>query len=298
MEFKRNLKIDYREHSLLFERAMKKFQIKKILYRNLFKGKGLEFEGYRFFDSEDDFDMIDWKATLRAGQKMVRQYKEERDINVYFLVDCSAGMLFGSGKKLKAEYIGEIVCVLANLIIGSGDRAGLVMYSDKDIKFLNPSNSKNQLQVIHKFLSDIKNYGGDFNIEKSLEFISRFAKGHSNNIVLISDFIHLKKGFEKNLFIVSSHADFFTIMVRDNMDDLLPKERYRFVIQDPSSEKQMIIDSRIAYSRFKEQSMKQKERVKDLFKKNNISLLELNSAEEFALPLSSFMKERASELRV
>lgn len=298
MENEKKLKIDYREQSILFEKAMKRFQVKKILYRTLFKGKGLEFEGYRFFDSEDDFNLIDWKSTLRSGQKMVKQYKEERDVNVYFLVDCSKSMLFGSGDELKAEYVGKVVCVLANLVLNSGDRAGLIMYSDKEVKVLKPSNNKNQVLVIHKFLSEIGNYEGDFDIEKALDFSSRFIKGPSNNLVLISDFIHVKKGFEKKLPLVLLHTDFFAVMVRDKLDEVLPKEKYTIAVQDPHSGKQMVINSRVAHSRFREYALMQKEKIKSLFKGARTELLELKTEENFALPLSFFMKERAQELRI
>jgi len=298
MENEKKLRIDYLEPSRLFEKAMKKFQVKRILYRTLFRGKGLEFEGYRYFDSEDDYEAIDWKATLRAGEKMVRQYKEERDVSVYFLVDCSKGMLFGSGVKLKAEYIGEIVCVLARLVLSSGDKAGLIMYSDRDVRVLKPSNSKNQLFVIHKYLTGIENYQGNFKVEKALEFVFRFIKGPSNNVVLLSDFIHMKKGFEKNLSLIKSKADSIAIMVRDRLDEELPNENYKLILQDPYSNRQMIIDSKIARAKFKEQSLKQKEKIKNIFKEKGIDLLELRNLEKFVLPLSSFMKRRAQELRV
>lgn len=297
MENEGKLNIDYLKASLSFQRAMKKFQVKKVLYKTLFRGKGLEFEGYRAFDSDDDYNSIDWKASLRTGEKMVKQYKEERDVSVYFLVDCSKGMLFGSASELKAEYAGKLVCVLAHLVLNSGDKAGLIMYSDKEMRVLSPSGSKNQLSVIHKYLSDINNYGGNFEIERALEFSFRFLKGGSNNVVLVSDFIHLKKGFDRNLALVSSKADFFSIMVRDELDDNLPNENYRFVVQDPHSNKQMIVDTKMAALRYREKALIQKKKIKEIFFKQNIDLLELKNTEDFSLSLSDFMKRRAREIR-
>ncbi len=87
-------------------------------------------------------------------------------------------------------------------------------------------------------------------------------------------------------------------MVRDKLDDELPKENYTFILQDPHSNKQMMVNSPIARARFKEQSSRQKEKIKSLFKEKGTDLLELNSSEDFALSLSSFMKKRAMELRV
>lgn len=298
MKLNNSLEINYRPDFVLFERAIKKFQIKKILYRSLFRGKGLEFDGYRFFDQEDDYNSIDWKATLRAGQKIVRKYKEERDVSVYFLVDCSNSMLFGSQKELKAEYAGKVICVLTNLILGSGDRAGLIMYSDKEVKVLSASNKKNQLSLVHKYLSDLSNYGGSFSLENSLRFVKSIIKGPSNNVILISDLIHLKKGFEKSLAILNSSADFFTIMVRDNLDENLPPGSFRLLLKDPSSNKKIEINSKVAGPTFRRFSLNQKERVKKLFKEKGVDLLELNNSKSFILPLSNFIKKRAGETRI
>ena len=73
-------------------------------YRSVFKGKGLEFSGYRQYSLEDDASLIDWKASARTDQILIKEYVEERNVDVFFLVDCSSSMLFGSSNKLKAEY--------------------------------------------------------------------------------------------------------------------------------------------------------------------------------------------------
>ncbi len=298
MEIQKKLVIDYRAASLLFEKAMKKFQVKKIVYKTLFRGKGLEFDGYRNFDPEEDVSSIDWKATLRSGQKMSRQYKEERDLNVYFLVDCSKGMLFGSGKKLKAEYIGELVCVLSHLVLVSGDNVGLIMYSDKAVKLVRPSNSKSQISIIHKFLSDINNYSSVFELGGALEFSSRFMGGISNNLIILSDFIHIKKGFDRGLKLSSSRTDLFAIMVRDFLDEELPEDSYNLVVEDPATSKRLTINTEFARRRYNLNANLQKQKVKKLFSDSGIDLLELRNSQEFALPLSTFMKRRAEELRI
>lgn len=297
MEVEKNLKIDYLNAFSSFQRAMKKFQTKRVEYKSLFRGRGLEFEGYRGFDEDDDYSSIDWKATFRTGDKMVRQYIEERDVNVYFLVDASSGMLFGSGDELKAEFVGKIVCVLANLILTSGDKVGLIMYSDKEKKSIKVSGSKNQLFVMHKTLSDTDSYGGSFELDKALEYTSKVIKGTSNIVVLISDLIHIKKNFDKGLRFLSSKADFFSIMVRDELDENLPRENYRLVVQDPYSNKQLVVDTKLAAYRYRENALAQKKKIREIFKGSKVDMIELKNGEDFSLSLSEFMKRRASEVR-
>ena len=102
-------------------------------YKSVFKGKGLEFSGYRGYTLEDDSNLIDWKASARTNEILIKEYSEERDVDVFFLVDCSPRMLFGSTEKLKAEYVIELTASLSHAILEAGDSAGLALYSD-DVK--------------------------------------------------------------------------------------------------------------------------------------------------------------------
>ncbi len=63
---------------------------------------------------------------------------------------------------MKAEYAAEFVASLSHLVLGSGDKIGLVMFSDKVVKFLRPARTKNQFALFSKFLGDSSLYGGGF----------------------------------------------------------------------------------------------------------------------------------------
>ncbi|MDP2947030.1 MAG: DUF58 domain-containing protein, partial [Nanoarchaeota archaeon] len=143
-----------------FESAIRKFPIKKVLYKTIFRGKGLEFDSYKSVSPDDDASTIDWKATLRSNELLAKKYIEERDMNFYFIVDVGSSMLFGSGDKLKAEYAAEIISALSHLVIGTRDKAGLILFSDKVVGVLPPLNSKNQFFLLTRMLSDSDLYGG------------------------------------------------------------------------------------------------------------------------------------------
>ena len=64
-------------------------------YKSVFKGKGSEFDGYRDYSLDDDASLIDWKASVRGNKLFVKQFVEERNINIFFLVDVSESMVLG-----------------------------------------------------------------------------------------------------------------------------------------------------------------------------------------------------------
>jgi uncharacterized protein (DUF58 family) len=281
-----------------FENAMHKFPVKKVLYRSAFLGKGLEFDSYRVFADGDDADLIDWKASLRANAMMARKYIEERDLNVYFLVDVSNSMLFGSGDKLKAEYAAEFVISLSHLIVGAGDRIGLVMFNDDVVKMLHASSNKNQFALFAKFLSDSSLYGGGFDLDKAIDHVLRRISSAYTVFILVSDFIKTRKSSSMSFRLIGSKFEALAVMVRDKFDENLPKTGQQFSIQDPYSGRQMILDPAIAAEMYRKNVVRQKGAVKEMLKRSRIDLLELPTEKGFTIPVSGFLKGRALGGRV
>ena len=276
-----------------FEGALHRFPVKKILYNAMFQGKGLEFDSYRDFSPSDDAGLIDWKATLRANNLLAKSYIEERDLNIYFLVDVSNSMLFGSGDKLKAEYAAEFVVALSHLIVNSGDKIGLVMFDEGVVKILHPSNSKNQFALFAKSLSDPNLYGGGFDLNKAVDYVLKRVKASYTVFILVSDFIKTRKDSEKTLRLMGARYETIAVMVRDPMDERLPEMSYQFAVQDPYSGKQMVLDPAIAAERYRKNVIRQKGMMKEIFRKSQIDFLELMTEKSFAMPTASFLKARA-----
>jgi uncharacterized protein (DUF58 family) len=86
------------------------------------KGSGVEFADHRDYVEGDDFRSVDWNVYQRFGKLLVRLYEEEEDLSIYFLIDCSASMAFGNGKKF--DQARRIVAALAYVGLASAARAG------------------------------------------------------------------------------------------------------------------------------------------------------------------------------
>ena len=96
--FKADLSPSHSKHNLSAHKSV----LNKLLVGNLesdFKNRGFEFEDYREYTQNDDAERIDWKATLRANQLLVRQTTEEKSVNVLFMIDVSNSMLFRSEER-------------------------------------------------------------------------------------------------------------------------------------------------------------------------------------------------------
>jgi len=290
----RKFLIDYAESLSQFEKLVKQFHIKKIFYKNI--SKGLEFDSYKNYGPDDDARDIDWKASVRANELLMKQYVEERDMNIYFVVDVSNTMMFGSDRKLKTEYAAEIILTLSHLMLEINDNVSLIMFSDRDIKFLGPSKGKMQFAAFLSNLYNMKNYGGSFDFNKMIHSVMLKVKSPFSVIIFLSDFIHVHSECEKDLRLLSSKFETIAIMVHDNLDEDLDKLPQQMIIQHPFLQKQMIIDPEVTAEKYKEYALMQKKFVRNLFLKSHIDFIEFHTDKSFVIPLVSFLKSRVSKV--
>lgn len=65
------------------------------------RGTGIDFDDYRIFQTGDDQRHIDWRASARSKQTVVRTYFQDLTQPNYLLIDRSSSMRFGLKKRLK-----------------------------------------------------------------------------------------------------------------------------------------------------------------------------------------------------
>ena len=280
-----------------FEKLAKKFLIKRLMYKIIFRGKGLEFESYREYAPEDEAYNIDWKASARSNKLLVKQYIEERDLKIVFVIDISENMVFGSTEKLKCEYAAELSAALANLIIESDDGIGFVFFNDKVVKSVMPKKGKKQLRLFIESLSDPEVYEGISDPKKALDSLLDSLGSSINAIILISDFIKVKKDISKTLSLLSSRFETIAIMIKDPLDKTLPNVKGEVVIQDPLTKEQIIIDPNVARKEYEKNAKEQEEMTKKMLTDYGIDLLELTTNKPFTPYLAEFLKERLQKRR-
>ncbi len=255
------------------------------------KGKGLDFEGYRAYQPDDDAQYIDWKASLRAQELLVKVFTEERNVNVLLVLDTSASMCFSSVDKLKCEYAAEVVANIAFSVIQVGDSAGLLIFND-DIKFLlEPNQGKKQFYKIIKALSNPNYYDGGFNFKKVMDYLNSSYK-KKGVIIFVSDFIGLPEGWYKDISRLALKNDIIFIMIRDPRDDEIPESLSDVLVVDPYSDEQVIFNCKEIKKDFELVAKEIKENIKMNIKKVGGKVLELRTDEPFDKKLIAFFSKK------
>ena len=72
-------------------------------YHSAFKGRGMAFSEVREYQYGDDVRDIDWNVTARFHRPYVKVFEEERELQMFLIVDRSASMFTGSKGRVKYE---------------------------------------------------------------------------------------------------------------------------------------------------------------------------------------------------
>ncbi len=277
----------------LFQSVMRSFELKRKLYRTIVRGRGLEFNGFREYTPQDDAKQIDWKASKRANQLLVREYIEEENLKIVLIIDVGDNMVFGSTEKLKCEYAAEVVAALSNLILTSRDRVGYMFFSDRVKEYVTPSRGDKHFWGFMNTLTDASLYGGVSNIEKALEFAMKYVDHSVSSIVIISDFIKLSQKAKDDLAIISKKYETMAIMIKDPLDKTLPDIPGEVIIEDTASKQRILINPQIAKKSYERYTLEQEKEVKKTFRERGIDLIELTTDKPFVADLAIFLKERS-----
>lgn len=242
-------------------------------FRSGFRGKGMEFDDIREYYHGDDVRNIDWNVTARHNKAFVKLFCEEREINVFLLIDMSGSNSFGRKKEL----IAEVAATLAFSACKNNDRVGVVFFTDKIEKFIPSDNSrKHVLSIIEKIINFTPTSDGT-NIANVLQYFNRIC-GKKSVVFLISDF--LDTGYTKDLKITLNHHDLVLVRVIDKAEEMLPGGAV-FTFQDLESGETVVLDN-----------------TKDDFKlENHINLpksrlINIYTDEDYVKPLQKFFKRR------
>ncbi len=204
-------------------------------YRSGFRGKGMEFESIRQYYHGDDVRNIDWNVTARHNKAFVKQFCEERELNIFLLIDMSHSNNFGNKKAL----IAELGATLAFSATQNNDRVGVIFFTDRVEKFIPSKNGKKHvLAIIENILNFQPEYRGT-DLSSALQYFNRIEKKKSV-VFLISDF--LDEGYKKELKIISGKHDLVLIRVVDRTEETIPAGAI-FAFEDLESGETITLDN-------------------------------------------------------
>ena len=190
-------------------------------FRSLYRGQGIEFAGVRDYIRGDDIRSIDWNVTARMGRPYVKLFEEDRELQVFIILDTSLSMQAGQSSELK---ISKAVETAALLTIASELNACPVgaLFFDGQINFSCEPKS-GRVQTLHLLTAlgkakASKTVGSI--LENAITGVSRILKKRSL-VFIISDF--RASNWEKALIPLAQKNDVIALRLIEACEDELPE---------------------------------------------------------------------------
>ena len=259
-------------------------------YHSVFKGQGIEFDEVREYIAGDDIRAIDWNVTARMGHPFIKRFCEERELTIIFLVDISGSQCFGSGARTKAEVAAEITCLLALSAIKNQDKVGLILFSDRIVKYIPPRKGRTAvMRLVREVLAAEETRHGTA-IASAFRFLNNVQK-HKAVVLLISDF--MDRGYERELRVMAKKHDVICCPISDPRElDLVDVGLVE--VQDPESGDLVLLDtsSRTVREAFRRQSEKENADLQTMLRRLKVDCIFLSTARPFIDDVRKMFRQR------
>ena len=272
-------------------------------YHSSFKGQGVEFDEVRPYTPGDDVRTIDWNVTARTGMPFIKRFSEERELTILFLVDVSGSQSYGSQRRSKMELAAEVTALLALTAIRNQDKIGLVLFSDKIVKYIPPRKGRDSvMRLVREVLAAEDGAEGATDISEALRFLNGVQKRRAV-VFLVSDFISSgtareegEGSFERLLRATAHHHDLVCVPVSDPAERTLPDVGL-VEIEDPETGELLLVDTSSAKVRreFSERALEEESRLSRMFLKSGIETLYISTDTPYIDGVRALFKRRAKK---
>ncbi|KAB0487326.1 Uncharacterized conserved protein, DUF58 family, contains vWF domain [Pseudomonas reinekei] len=119
------------------------------------RGQGLEFHQLREFREGDSLRQIDWKATARQRTPIAREYQDERDQQIIFMLDCGRRMRSQDDELAHFDHALNACLLLSYVALRQGDAVGLCTFASDQPRYLAPVKGAGQLNALLNTVYDL-----------------------------------------------------------------------------------------------------------------------------------------------
>lgn len=256
--------------------------------RSAIKGSGLDFDQIREYQQGDDVRFIDWNASARMNNVLVKQYIEERSRVVLLAVDISGSADLGSTDTLKHDIMAQVASVIALVTSSGKDRVGLILFSDDVELYLPPGRGRAHTHTIMEYVFGFKPKSRKTDISTALKKLASL-KQRDAVVFIISDFID--SAINKSYLSVASRLyDLIAVRCLDPREHALPSIGF-LPIQDNETGQSMLVDLRgkqgvhsFLHDRITAQNK--------VFKQYGVAILDVENNSSFIGDLIKFFRRR------
>ncbi len=265
-----------------------------------FKGKGMEFDEVRLYQNGDDVRAIDWRVTARRGETYTKLFREERERDVFILVDMRNQMKFGTRVMFKSVLAAKVAALVSWVALNASEKVGGIVVSDNKNVNIKPRRSKKNLMTLFSAIASASDINNEKQNDKSKSLTNILTElrrvTRSGGIVfVISDFSDFSEKDKFYLSQIRTKSDVVLINIVDKIEEVAPPSD-RYLISDGYHNAVMFADDYLWREKY-ENFFKQKRKIlADFCNNKNIKYFSIRTDEDYPKALfnafSSFSKKR------
>ncbi len=263
-------------------------------YHSAFRGRGIEFAEVRPYQVGDDVRTIDWNVSARTGEPYVKLFDEEREQTLVPAVDVSGSEDFGSGVQAKRDLAAEVCAVLGFSALQSGDRVGLVLFTEAVERFVPPQKGKRHvLRVLRDLYAHAPRSRGT-DVAGALDHLMRVVRRRAI-VVLVSDFMVADPdALARALRRTSRRHDLVAVRVVDPREEALPAVGL-LRVADAETGVEAVVDTSSPAVRkaFAKRAAARAARTEAMLASSRVDHVTVRTDADYVDPLAAFFRRRA-----
>ncbi len=265
-------------------------------YLSNIRGRGIDFDEVRQYNPGDDIRNMDWRVTARMNKPHTKVFKEERERPVFFAIDNSETMQFGTKRVFKSVAAAEAATLLAWAASSNKDRIGGLIFSENNHVELKPTaGDRGVLRMINALCvnkNGVKKNSGEKKAssaenkplqQKESQFLEqallrlRYVTKPGSAIFIFSDFFQVSQNSFDQLSQLAIHNELYMIHVYDQIEHSVPPTgRYR--ISDGAHSFEIDLEGRDNRTRYHDWFASRQGEVVDFCKKHRIGYMPVCTA--------------------
>jgi uncharacterized protein (DUF58 family) len=265
-------------------------------YSGVFYGPSLDLAEVRPYQPGDEVRRIDWNVTARQGELHVRQYREEREVTAWVIVDANSSMHFGTRRVTKYALGIEFAALAARIITRHGDKIGALAVSHAGLKPIPAASGRSQalrmLNELWKLQDQPLAPPKPHHLGEALEMAAKTLRRRAL-VFVVSDFLESPEYWQPMLTRLGLKHDVVCVRALDPVERELPQvggARFR----DPASGQEIWVDTadRNVRSEHAQMVKEREQRIQKAFRRSAVDHFELVTAHDILQPMLKFCLRR------
>ncbi|MCC5946107.1 MAG: DUF58 domain-containing protein [Bernardetiaceae bacterium] len=259
-------------------------------FRSVFKGSGLEFDDLREYQYGDDVRSVNWNVTAKGHGVFINTYKEEKEQQIFFILDVSGSQEVGKAGEQKLDIAKEICGVLSLAALRESSSVGLLSYSDQRESYVRASKGNRHIYPLLKSLYELEPESQKTDLAQAITSAMKIIKRKSI-IFFVSDFID--EDYETALRGMIKKHDVIIVHVSDERESRFPNLGI-IPLFDKESGKSMWVNtsSKRFREQFSEKLAEKSKKLQDFTRRYNANYLYLNTNEDYVPKLIKLFRVR------